>query len=170
MTLVRIHSTLRGKLRTLLLFGFFFPLCSPNPHIHTGTLEAVHGSSSLHFFIHSAFNATSVCVLVAQSCPTLCDPMDCSSPGFSIHGNFQAGILEWVPFNAHRHREKTLYCELTDMRPILGAREERKPTNRKPVVSPPNRGTSAAPRLGLPEQGAADRSVPLRNLVASQRL
>ena len=111
-----------------------------------------------------------VCVLVAQSCPTLCDPMDCSSPGFSIHGNFQAGILEWVPFNAHRHREKTLHCELTDMRPILGAREERKPTNRKPVVSPPNRGTSAAPRLGLPEQGAADRSVPLRNLVASQRL
>ena len=33
---------------------------------------------------------------VAQSCPTLCDPMDCSLPGFSIHGNFQARILEWV--------------------------------------------------------------------------
>ena len=35
-------------------------------------------------------------VLVAQSCPTLCDPMDCSLPGFSVHGIFQARILEWI--------------------------------------------------------------------------
>ena len=33
---------------------------------------------------------------VAQSCPTLCDPMDCSLPGSSVHGIFQAGVLEWV--------------------------------------------------------------------------
>ena len=33
---------------------------------------------------------------VAQSCPTLSDPMDCSPPGSSIHGIFQAKILEWV--------------------------------------------------------------------------
>ena len=33
---------------------------------------------------------------VAQSCPTLCDPMDCSPPGFSVHGILQAKILEWV--------------------------------------------------------------------------
>ena len=32
---------------------------------------------------------------VAQLCPTLCDPMDCSLPGFSIHGIFQARVLEW---------------------------------------------------------------------------
>ena len=32
---------------------------------------------------------------VAQSCPTLCKPMDCSLPGFSIHGIFQARVLEW---------------------------------------------------------------------------
>ena len=32
---------------------------------------------------------------VAQSCPTLLDPMDCSLPGFSIHGIFQARVLEW---------------------------------------------------------------------------
>ena len=32
-----------------------------------------------------------------QSCPTLCDPMDCSPPGSSIHGIFQARTLEWVP-------------------------------------------------------------------------
>ena len=32
---------------------------------------------------------------VAQSCLTLCDPMDCSLPGSSIHGIFQAKVLEW---------------------------------------------------------------------------
>ena len=32
---------------------------------------------------------------VAQSCPTLSDPMDCSLPGFSVHGIFQARVLEW---------------------------------------------------------------------------
>ena len=32
---------------------------------------------------------------VAQSCPTLSDPMDCSLPGSSIHGIFQARLLEW---------------------------------------------------------------------------
>ena len=34
---------------------------------------------------------------VAQSCRTLCDPMDCSPPGSSVHGIFQARVLEWVP-------------------------------------------------------------------------
>ena len=38
-----------------------------------------------------------VCVCeVVQLCPTLCDPMDCSLPGSSINGIFQARILEWV--------------------------------------------------------------------------
>ena len=31
-----------------------------------------------------------------QSCPTLCDPMDCSLPGSPVPGIFQARILEWV--------------------------------------------------------------------------
>ena len=33
---------------------------------------------------------------VAQSYPTLSDPMDCSLPGSSVHGIFQARVLEWV--------------------------------------------------------------------------
>ena len=36
-----------------------------------------------------------MCVLI-QLCPTLCDPLDCSPPGSSVHGIFQARILEWV--------------------------------------------------------------------------
>ena len=40
-------------------------------------------------------------MLVAQLCPTLCDSMDCSSPGSSVHGILQARILECVanPFS-----------------------------------------------------------------------
>ena len=35
-------------------------------------------------------------MLFAQSCPTLCDPMDCSPPGSSVHGILQARTPEWV--------------------------------------------------------------------------
>ena len=41
-------------------------------------------------------------VLVAQSCPTLCEPMDCSSPGFSVHGILRARTLEWVAISFSR--------------------------------------------------------------------
>ena len=41
-------------------------------------------------------------VLVAQLCPNLCDPMDCSPPGSSVHGISQAKILEWVVIPFYR--------------------------------------------------------------------
>ena len=42
---------------------------------------------------------------VVQSCPTLSDPMGCSPPGSSIHGIFQARVLEWgaIAFSAHEN-------------------------------------------------------------------
>ena len=43
---------------------------------------------------------------VAQSCPILSDLMDCSLPGSSIHGIFQARVLEWVAI-AFSHRQST---------------------------------------------------------------
>ena len=39
---------------------------------------------------------------VAQSCPTLCDTMDCSLPGSSLHGIFQTRVLEWVAISFSR--------------------------------------------------------------------
>ncbi|KAB0368873.1 hypothetical protein FD755_019907, partial [Muntiacus reevesi] len=39
---------------------------------------------------------------VAQSCPTLCNPMDCSLPGSSVHGIFQSRVLEWVAVSFSR--------------------------------------------------------------------
>ena len=59
---------------------------------------------------------------VAQSCPTLCDPMGCSLPGSFIHGILQARILEWVAISFSRgssqptiklgllHWGQILYC------------------------------------------------------------
>ena len=44
-----------------------------------------------------------VSVLVTQSCPTVCDFMDCSPLGFSVHGFFQARILEWVGVSFSRN-------------------------------------------------------------------
>ena len=43
-----------------------------------------------------------VCVLVAPSCSTLCDPMDCTLPGSSVHGILQARILKWVAMPSSR--------------------------------------------------------------------
>ena len=41
-------------------------------------------------------------VKVAQSCPALCNPMDCSPPGSSVHGILQTRILEWVAISFPR--------------------------------------------------------------------
>ena len=41
-------------------------------------------------------------MLVSQSCPTLCDPMDCNPSGPSVHGTIQARILEWVAISSLR--------------------------------------------------------------------
>ena len=43
-----------------------------------------------------------VVVLVAQPCPALCNPMDCSPSGSSVHGILQARILEWVAMPSSR--------------------------------------------------------------------
>ena len=55
-----------------------------------------------------------MCVLVAQTCPTLCDPTDCNPPGASVYGILQARILEWIaiPFSrgSSRPRDQTLIC------------------------------------------------------------
>ena len=68
-------------------------------------------------------------MLVTQSCPTLCNTMDCSLPGFSVHGIPQARILEWVatPFSrgSSQFRDQTLVsCTAGDS---LSSESSRKP-------------------------------------------
>ena len=55
------------------------------------------------------------CVSVTQSCLALCNPVDCSLPGFSVHEISQARILEWVAISSSRrssrpHRDGTCVC------------------------------------------------------------
>ena len=45
---------------------------------------------------------THACAKLLQSCPTLCNPMDCSPLGSSVHGTLQARILEWVAIPSSR--------------------------------------------------------------------
>ena len=56
-------------------------------------------------------------VLVAQLCPTLCEPTNCSPPSFSVHGILQTRILEWIsiPFSRRtsKPRDQTLVSCLT---------------------------------------------------------
>jgi len=52
----------------------------------------------------------------AQSCLILCDPMDCSQPGASVHGIFQVRILEWVAISYSRRswpRDQTLISHVS---------------------------------------------------------
>ena len=48
---------------------------------------------------------------VTQLCPTLCDPMDCSLPGSSVHGIFQARVLEWGTTAFSMTEANTLFSE-----------------------------------------------------------
>ena len=88
---------------------FIFLQKHPTPHIHfyitqlaaqktTPKLSAEQQHNSC--WLHVSAGATQIWikskVLVAQSRPTLCNPMNCSSPGSSVHGILQARILQWV--------------------------------------------------------------------------
>ena len=65
---------------------------------------------------------------VAQSCPTLCDPVDCSPPGSSLHGILQARVLEWgaISFSrgSSRPRDRTRVSRIGGRRFNLWATRE----------------------------------------------
>ena len=56
-----------------------------------------------HHVSEAPFSSNTQLYLRAQSCPTLCDSMDCSPPGSSVDGIFQARILEWVAISYTRN-------------------------------------------------------------------
>ena len=72
---------------------------------------------------------------VAQSCPTLCDPMGCSLPGSSVHGIFQAMVLEWIAISFSRGssqpRDRTWVSRIVDRHFTVWARRnhQRLPPN-----------------------------------------
>ena len=71
------------------------------PAVHFFQPFAYFQNTSLKKHCKSQSHRSMVGVWVAQLCPTLCDPMDCSPPGSSVNGILQARILEWtaMPFS-----------------------------------------------------------------------
>ena len=65
-------------------------------------LQEIHENIKRWLGITSLTNFQIYISEVTQSCPTLCDPVDDSLPGSSIHGIFQARILEWVAISFSR--------------------------------------------------------------------
>ena len=63
-----------------------------------------------------------MCAKSSQSIPTLCDPMDCSLPGSSVHGIFQARILEWVGVSFSRGLPNPWIEPKSPMSPALAGR------------------------------------------------
>ena len=66
------------------------------------SFQSLRGNCELWLLERQAKRVAEVEVLVAQSCPTLCNPMDCSPPGSSVHGTLQARILEWLAISSSR--------------------------------------------------------------------
>ena len=65
---------------------------------------------------------------VARSCPNLCNPIDCSLPGSSVHGIFQAVVLEWIAISFSRGssqpKARTWVSHIVDRRFIVWATRE----------------------------------------------
>ena len=113
---IRLHQgpqLLSADLPVSLFLSLFLSLC----------IQVTTDSSVYPFTLQSSWNNTAFVTLeycaifcgfptsykvkeseseVTQSCPTLCDPVDCSPPGSSVHGILQARILEWVVISFSR--------------------------------------------------------------------
>ena len=78
-----------------------------------------HKSANSAFKMLHIFNSVQF-ISVPQACPTLCDPMDCSLPGSSVHGIFQARILKWVAISfsrrSFRPRDRTRVSHIVGRR------------------------------------------------------
>ena len=103
---------------TFLLIPFFIEL-----HVHTHFLMSVISFKTFHLKIISDLVSE-----VAQSCPTLCYPVDCRPPGSSVHGILQARILEWVAISFSRgssqSRDRTQVSRIAGRRFNLSATRE----------------------------------------------
>ena len=116
-------------------------ICGSNPKAQRPSLISLSSLSSINPVSPPMFQAHEItCSLtndllwkkvkmfITQSCPTLCDPMDCSPPGSSVHGILSARILEWVaiPFSrgSSQARDQTqVSCNASRFFTIWATRE-----------------------------------------------
>ena len=73
-------------------------------------------------FSYLLFYLIALLLLSAQLCPTLCNPMDCSPPGSSVHGILQARMLEWVIISSSRGSSQLRDLTMSLTSPALAGR------------------------------------------------
>ena len=81
---------------------FLLPLCPKVCSLHLCFLCCPAHKIVGTIFLDSIYSESERGSEVAQLCPTLCNPMDCSLSGFSVHGILQARILEWAAISFSR--------------------------------------------------------------------
>ena len=76
-----------------------------NSFLYGPALTSIHNYWKNHSFAHLISHCA--CAKLLQSCLILCDPLDCSLPGSSVHGILQRWILEWVAISSSRGSSST---------------------------------------------------------------
>ena len=108
-----VHRILQAKILEWVAISFSRGSSKPRDQTHISMFPALAGrfftTSATEYYINnrilvilSLLSDTYVCTQSLQSCPTLCDTMDCSPPGSSVHGILQARILQWVAMPTSR--------------------------------------------------------------------
>ena len=97
---------------------------------------------------------------VAQSCPTLNDPMDCRPPGPSVHGIFQARVLEWgaIAFSKDITQQFLTKVEIASPLAISGD------------ISGVTTGREAVTNIQWVEAGHAAKHSPMHKIVPTKRI
>ena len=130
---VSSHYLILPRVSSLVIWGLGVSAPTPKPQ---GLI------SGQEWRFHKWFVMTLTLTLKSLSCVRLCDPMDCSLPGSSVHGIFQARVLEWVAISFSRRssqpRDQTqVSCIVGRCFTVWATREV--PTNiqnEKPKISP----------------------------------
>ena len=103
-----VHGILQARIQERVAVPSFRRILTQgsNPHLLC-LLHWQMGSLPLMPLGEAWLTYTACACLVAQLCPTHCDPMDCTPPGSSVHGILQARILELVAMPSSRHIHAT---------------------------------------------------------------
>ena len=95
------------------IFIFFKGLKYNAAHLVWCPCMGLQVKENMCFYLGITFSFWQCRMSWIQSCPTLCDPVDCSLPGSSIHGILQARVLEWVAISfsrgSFRPRDRTQF-------------------------------------------------------------
>ena len=106
---------------------------------HVSCIPCIAGRFFIHWATWEALDSIEVKWReVTQSCPTLCDPMDCSLPGSSVHGIFQAIVLEWIAISfskgSSQSRDRTRVSRIVDRRFTVWAAKNKRLTPEESTV------------------------------------